>query len=99
MRYNERSIRLQSSTCDLKLAIELLESLHSFTDDLRNRFDEFEVRAKQTSGTSEYASVGARPPQCKRCFDEAVGTELLLQGKDKFRVEIFLVIVNQLQTA
>jgi len=51
-RYNETPIRLQCSTGDLKLAIELLESLHSCTDDLRNRFDEFEARTKQTSGTS-----------------------------------------------
>jgi len=54
-RYNETSIKLQSSTCDLKLAVDLLESLHSFTDDIRNRFDEFEAMAKQTSDTTEYS--------------------------------------------
>ena len=41
-RYNDTSIKLQSSTCDLKLAIDLLESLYMFTDDLRNRFDDIE---------------------------------------------------------
>ena len=34
-----------------------------------------------------------------RRFDEAQGTAVVLQGKDKFRVDTFLVIVNQLQTA
>ena len=59
-RYNETSIKLQSSTCDLKLAIDLLESLHSFTDDLRNRFEDIEQRAIDISGTSDYVSVSAR---------------------------------------
>jgi hypothetical protein len=98
-RYNETSIKLQSSSCDLKLATDLLESLHTFTDDLRNRFDEFEDRAKQASGSTNYLSVVARPRKRSRRFDEAQGTDVVLQGKDKFRVETFLVIVNQLQTA
>jgi len=59
-RYNETSIKLQSSTCDLKLDADLLESRDAFTDDLRNRFDEFEDRAKQLSGTIDYMSVVAR---------------------------------------
>ena len=46
-RYNDtsNSTQLQSTTRDLKLAIDLLESLHTFANDLRVRFDEFEVRA------------------------------------------------------
>ena len=48
-RYNETSLKLQSSTCDFKLAIDLLESLHTFTDDTRNRFNEFEAKAKEAS--------------------------------------------------
>jgi hypothetical protein len=98
-RYNDTSIKLQSSTCDLKLGTDLLESLHAFTDDLRNRYDEFEDRAKQASGITDYMSVVARPRKRSRRFDEAPETAVVLQGKDKFRVETFLVIVNQLQTA
>jgi len=98
-RYNETSIKLQSSKCDLKLAVDLLQSLHSFTDDIGNRFDEFEAMAKQTSDTTEYSSVLSRPRKRKRQFDEATGTEITLQGRDKFRVETFLVIVNQLKAA
>ena len=93
-RYNETSIKLQSSTCDLKLGADLLESLHAFTDDLRNRFDEFEDRAKQLSGTNDYMSVVARPRKRSRRFDEAQGTAVVLQGKDKFRVETFLLLLT-----
>ena len=83
-RYNETSIKLQSSSCDLKLATDLLESLHTFTDDLRNRFDEFEDRAKQASGSTNYLSVLARPRKRSRQFDEAQSTDVVLQGKEKF---------------
>jgi len=58
--YNETSIKLQSSAYDLKLGADVPESLHAFTDDLHNRFDEFEDRAKQLSGTNDYMSVVAR---------------------------------------
>ena len=98
-RYNEASIKLQSSTCDLKLAVNLLESLYSFTDDIRNRFDEFEAMAKQTSDTTEYSSVVSRPRKRTKQCDEAKGTEIILQGRERFRVDTFLVIVNQLQFA
>ena len=98
-RYNETSIKLQSATCDLKLAIALLESLYAFTYDLRNRFDEFESNALTASGNSDYLSVLARPRKRTRHFDEMKGTDVVLQGRDKFRVETFIVIVNQLQTS
>jgi len=98
-RYNETSIKLQSSTCDLKLAVDLLESLHTFTDDIRDRFDEYEAKAIQVSDRSDYMSTVARTRKRTRHFDEVQGTAVVLQGRDKFRIETFLVIVNQLQAA
>ena len=98
-RYNETSLKLQSSTCDFKLAIDLLESLHTFTDDTRNRFDEFEAKAKDTSGKSDYMSVVARARKRSRHFDEVQETDVVLQDRNIFRIKTFLVIVNQLHTA
>jgi hypothetical protein len=95
-RYNDTSYKLQSSTCDLKLAIDLLESLYMFTDDLRNRFDNIEQRAIDISGTSEYVSVTARRRKRTRRFDDGQAADTVLQGKDKFRIETFTVIINQL---
>ena len=95
-RYNNTSIELQSLTCDLKLAIDLLESLHVFTDDLRNRFDDIEQRAIDMSGTSEYVSVAARRRKRTRRFDDGQAADTVLHGKDKFRIETFTVIIDQL---
>ena len=54
---------------------------------------------KHQAEPSTYMSGVARSRKCSRRFDEAQGTAVVLQGKDKFRVDTFLVIVNQLQTA
>jgi len=98
-RYNETSIKLQSSTCDLKLAIDLLQSLLAFTDDLRNRFDDIERRAIDISGHSEYLSATARRRKRPKQSDDGQAADTVLQGKDKFRIETFIVIINQLQSS
>jgi hypothetical protein len=98
-RYNDTSIKLQSATCDVKLAVDLLESLYSFTDNLRNRFDEFEARAMAASDNSEYLSTVERSRRRRIVVDESREHEILLQGRDKFRVGTFLVIINQLCSA
>jgi len=101
-RYNDTSIQLQSTTCDLKLAIDLLESLHTFTNDLRTRFDEFEARAVDASGTAEYLSVALRSRKRSKRYDDSTLSpedEVRLTGRDKFRVETFLVVIDQLQSS
>jgi hypothetical protein len=114
-RYNKTSLKLQSSTYDLKLAVDLHESLHTFTDYIHNRFDEFEAKAKEVSSASDYMAFEAKAKEVSsasdymaavararkrtRHFDEVEESVVVLQGRDKFRVETFLVIVNQLQTA
>lgn len=98
-RYNETSIKQQSTACDLKLATDLLESLLTFSNDLRNRFDDFEQTAIVVSGSSDCMSVTYRRRKRPRRLDEMQGTDVVLQGKDKFRIETFLVIINQLQSS
>ena len=78
----------------------MLESLCTFTDDIRDRFDEIEAKAKEVSSASYDMSVVARARKRTSHFDEVQETAAkVLKGRDKFRVETFLVIVNQLQTA
>jgi hypothetical protein len=97
-RYNDTSIKLQSSTCDLKLAIDLLESLHLFTDDLRKRIEDIELRAI----ASDYVSVSARRRKRTRRFDDGQAADTALEGKDKDRniycyyqsIDIFVATEN-----
>ena len=75
----------------------MLESLHTFTDDYRNTFDEVEATAKEVLSVSNVCSCFST--QHIRHFDEVEESAVVLQGRDKFRVETVLVIVNQLHTA
>ena len=90
-----QALKLQSSACGLKFAIDLLKSLYVFTDDLRNRFDDIEQRAIDISGTSEYVSVTDRRRKRTRRFDDGQAADTVLPGKDKFRIETFTVINSQ----
>ena len=47
------SLKFVHCTCDVKLAADVLESLHTFTDDYRNRFEEFEAKATEVSSVSD----------------------------------------------
>ena len=76
--YNDTSIKLQSPTCDLKLAIDLLESLYMFTDDLRNRLDDIEQREIDISGISECVSHCWRRKRTRR-FDGGQAADTVLQ--------------------
>ena len=92
-RYNDTSIKLQSTTCDLKLAIDLLE-LVRIVNDVRARFDEFEIRAIDASGNAEYLSVVSRSRKRNRRLDDCTGSgdhEVRLTGRDKFRVETLIL--------
>ena len=67
-----------------------------FTDDLRNRCDDIEQRVIDISGTSEYVSVTAQRRMHRRHFGDGHAADTVLQGKNKFRIETFTVIISQL---
>ena len=86
-RYSDISLKFVHCTCDLKLAADLLEYLHTFTDDYRNRFDEFEAKAKELSSMSDVRSCFST--QRTRHFDEVDESAVVPQGRDKFLVDTF----------
>ena len=64
----DTSLKFSHCTCDLKLAADVLEFLHTFTDDYHNRFEEFEAKAKGLSSVSDVRSCFST--QRTRHFDE-----------------------------
>jgi Lhr-like helicase len=67
----------------------------------QNQFDEFESIATERVDTTEFSSVTARPCKRKRQLvdNESKGGDTELQGRDKFHMQTFLVIVDELQPA
>ena len=101
-RFNETSKSLQAVKVDIKLAIDLLLSLDSFINNLRDRFAEFEERAKEFSDNENYKTTLQRKRKRNTRFDSDVGNahteDVALAGADKFRTETFLVIIDRLTT-
>ena len=60
------------------------------------------VRAIDASGNAEYLSVVSRSQKRSKRYDdcrESGEDEVRLTGRDKFRVETFLVVIDQLQSS
>jgi len=81
LRYNKRSIKLQSSKCGLNL-LQIYWSHCLHLQQIRwNRGED-----KQVSGTKLWLHVSlCLTAQNSWHFDESQGTVVVLQGKDKFR--------------
>lgn len=98
-RFNDTSKKLQSTDCELHVALDLLSSLAAFLADLRERFDEFEARGIEMSGQDTYRSTATRRRKISRRIDSSAQDGTTLTGRDKFKVETFLAIIDQLTTS
>ena len=97
-RFNRVSMALQSAEIELGKAVKLLQSLQDFVSELRGNFDAIEMRAKQKDPSAKYKDAEKRIRKPKTQFgDESNG--LVLHQHDKFRIEVFLPILDKLSQA
>ena len=94
-RFDQTSKALQSSSMDLNL----LSGLQEFVQSLASEFDRFEESGKQLIGDGTYKEDTTRKQKQKREFDESLSEEFERSGFDKFRTEVFMRIIDQLNTA
>lgn len=97
-RFYAVQIRLQSTDICLNEVIDLYDSLSKFVSSLRDMFDYYESEAAKISLTSdiEYDTSSKRKRFRKLQPDETREGEVLLQGRDKFRVETYLTILDKI---
>ncbi|KAL5459947.1 hypothetical protein EMCRGX_G033346 [Ephydatia muelleri] len=89
------SMALQSAEIELGTTVKLLQSLQDFVSELRGNFDAIEMRAKQKA---KYKDAEKRIRKPKTQFgDESNG--LVFHQHDKFRIEVFLPILDKLSQA
>ena len=97
-RFNRVSMALQSAEIELGTAVKLLQSLQDFVSELRGNFDAIEMRAKQKDPSATYKDAEKRIRKPKTQFGgESNG--LVLHQHDKFRIEVFLPILDKLSQA
>eukprot|EP00731_Ephydatia_muelleri_P011481 Em0006g375a len=95
-RINAVSKSLQNETIELKVAINLLKSLSEFLKSQRDLFDEYEEKASRIVDETQYSDELNRVRKRKRHDDDSGAEEVVLLGKDKFRIETYLPILDSL---
>ena len=80
----------------LNTAIHLLEALKSFVNGLRSDFEIYEEKGKKKSVVEEYKGLSQRSRCSRRFFDEDPAEEISLSPREKFKVEVYLVIIDKL---
>lgn len=88
--------KLQSVDIDLMQVVDLYKSLEGYISNIRDRYDNYEERAKQLCGQKEYKTSNTRKIKRKRQFEESVENEVALDGEEEFKINVFYVIVDRL---
>ena len=98
-RFNSTSKLLQKEDIDLNTCVGLYQSLFGFVQNLRDEFDKYETDAIALCGNDayifEYARNRKRNVRLKDINDKSA-PEVELSGREKFRTQDFLTIVDKL---
>lgn len=96
-RFNSVSTDLQRPAMTLNTAVNTLKSLKTFVEYKRNEFDVYEAAGKKLSGTEEYTSVRVRSINVRlQPLNYGKTSAVQLSSRDKFRIESFLQVLDQL---
>lgn len=97
-RIDKTSNNLQKKTITLNVATNLLTSLDDFINNLRDKFDVFESYAKEKNPRSDYKDLSQRTrvKSSRQSFFDGSGSSVQLYGKDKFKVETNLPLIDTL---
>lgn len=99
---NKTSLSLQNSTMTMDVVTKLYESLISYVNNARNNFDHYETAAKEKNPGADYKDKFERKRirSSRLTFFEGPSSSetLQLRGKEKFRVDTFIPIIDTLIT-
>ena len=101
-RVNATSLKLQSCNADLNTSIALLKSLRQYIESTRNDFQNYETLGKLKSACDEYKQSEERARKRNVRLDPldyGRSQKVELTGSQKFRVQCYLPIIDQLITS
>ena len=94
-RFNAVSKSLQKETIELQTAVNMLKSLSDFLTSQRDLFDEYKEKANEKVKTQYFDNCN-RLRKRKRHHADGDAEEVVLLGKGKFRIEIYLPTLDRL---
>ena len=85
---------------DLAVAVNLIQSLKLYVNDIRDKFEDYERKAKAETTNSEYHDNKRRAPKRSRriTFLKGPAVDTVLDASAKFRVHTYLPIIDSLIT-
>ena len=100
-RFQQTSIKLQSTNMDLNEAMKLLRSLNNYVSSLRDAFEDFEEKWKIKIGfenESVYKGDTQRKKQrsVKLSRNDSNSEDTLFSRREKFRITVFLPMIDHL---
>lgn len=96
-RFQNTSVQLKKSGLSLNTTVQLLQSLLKLVEALRSQFDHFEEKGKAKCGItgSTICKKDTKRMRKRKSFNYEIGTvEVNLTGRQKFRVTVFLPIID-----
>ena len=96
MQSNKISVTLQTAGIALNTAVGLLKSLIDFVQQKRDKFDHVECCGVELVGHEEYKAENKRVRRRNVRWDIGTGEESLLQPRERFKVEVFVPIIDNL---
>jgi hypothetical protein len=97
-RFQQTSKTLQESQVAISTCATLYTSLVGYLNEVREKYNEFERRAKERLPDVDYKGVTARKATRRRQVNDGVAEEVILSPREKFRLKAFLPIIDALVT-
>lgn len=95
--FRATSKALQSEEIDLETCALMYSSLENLLDEMRDKFEVFENKARSILPETDYANVASRVRRRTRQPNDGNAPEVVLNPRDYFRVNGFLVIIDTLK--
>ena len=96
-RWQMTSKGLQDGKISIAVCGSLLETLATFVEDLKDKFDTYEAKAKEKLPEVDYRACRNRRKFPKKYMDDSSTPHCQLSGRDNFRVTTFLAVQNVLE--
>lgn len=95
-RFTKTSKSLQAEQIALNTCVDLYQSLSTYVDEVRDKFDYFESKATILLPNVQYRKINARKSVRPRQANDGNAANIQLEAKDEFRIKTFLPVVDAL---
>jgi len=97
-RFNGVTKIVQKQDVNLGVVVSLIQSLKLFTESLRDRFFEYELKAQSIAKDSQYTDSCRRASKrsFRITFLEGPAPDTVLAPSEKFRVDTYLAVIDSL---